>query len=440
VNATVAVGTALARVLAEVERTLAPDLDDPATHFLVGFSGGMDSTLLLAAILQRIEAARVRALYVDHGLHEESAQWADHCRAVGDALGVAVIVQAVRVPPQGNREARARRARYTVFARHLEPGERLLLAHHADDQAETLLWRLVRGRLPRGMPARRRLARGVLVRPLLRLTRSDLAAAAAELDSSWIEDPSNRELTYDRNYLRREILPRLRARWPDVVVRLGVQAERLAQQADAVRSRIDADAARWPAGVLPVAVLRNAVDRQVVVRRFLERAGCVGVSVRSLAELERQLAAGGVAAVGVQVASDAWLRGSPDGLRLHRRPEAVTFAPRSWDLAVPIEVGRMRLVARWTGTGAPPATVLDVRPRRGGETLRPSGRGGSRSVKRLLQEARIPRDLRRDYPLLYDDARLVLLPGVAVDAGAADRFATGRAAPVGFVVTVEEAG
>jgi tRNA(Ile)-lysidine synthase len=395
--------------------------------------------VLLASLVRRLGAVRVRAVHVDHALHAESAAWAAHCRTVARSLHVEIDVVRIAVPARGNREAAARRARYRVLRDRLGPLDCVVLAHHADDQAETLLWRLVRGRTPRGMPARRPLGAGRLVRPFLGLPRTVLDGAATALGVPWIEDPSNRDLTMDRNFLRQEILPRLRARFPDVVARLAAQAEHLAREETMARVRADVDAADWPAGVLPWAALRDSGARRGVARRYLERQGCASVSEHALAEIERQLDAGRRARLRVQLGAGIWLVAGAQGLEVRRTLVPSTFDARPWVLAAPIAVGPFRLAARWLGAGPPPDVVLDVRPRAGGERLRPAGRGGSRSVKRLLQEAGVPLDRRRNYPLLYESGSLVVVPGVAVDESVAARFATGgaRGGARAFVITIE---
>lgn len=416
--------TALAAIVATLERGLAPELAAADAQFLVGFSGGADSTVLLAALLQRVPCDRVCALHVDHGIHADSAAWAHHCRTVGAAFGVRVDVHQATVPPGANLEERARRARYAAFVRLLPAGCTLLLAHHADDQAETVLLRLVTGRLLRGMPGRRILGAGTLVRPLLDVPRVRLHDAARELGLAWLDDPANRDMAFDRNFLRHDVLPRLRRRWPDVGARIAAQAERLARESALGRAALDAvlDAA---GDALPLDLVRRAPSMRLLVRRFLERHGVAGVSEGALAEFERQWSVVPAVEIAVEVASGVSLRAFSGALHVVRRADA-GFGPCRWVLPGEVVLGGFRLVATWTGAGTPTPASLEVRPRAGGERLRPAGRGGSRSVKRLLQEARVPAHLRSRYPLLYEAERLVVVPGVAVDESVANRFATAR--------------
>src|SRR5690606_18010337 len=160
----------------------------------------------------------LRVLHIDHQLQSASTQWAERCERT--AAGLRIPFSHVRVDVDSKDqglEAGARAARYAALRRELHEGEALLTAHHADDQLETVLLALMRGAGPRGLgasPALQRFGPGWLARPLLELTRRDLERWAAQEQLTWIVDPSNENISIDRNYLRHEIVPRLRARWP----------------------------------------------------------------------------------------------------------------------------------------------------------------------------------------------------------------------------------
>lgn len=198
-----------------------------AAAYVVAFSGGRDSTVLLHAMHQ--SGLPLRALHVVHGLVARGEDWAEHCVAVAAAWGLECRVLRIAAPaPAANREAWAREQRYAALTAALQPDEALLLGHHAQDQAETLLLNLLRGSGPRGlaaMPAQRRLATGHwLLRPLLSWSPEQVEAYAEHHQLRWQEDPSNRDLRYDRNFLRHEILPRLSARYPGAVAALARSA------------------------------------------------------------------------------------------------------------------------------------------------------------------------------------------------------------------------
>ena len=151
----------------------------PAGRVLVGYSGGLDSRVLLQLAWRRYGAAAVSAIHVHHGLSPNADHWARHCAASCAELGVACHIEMVDTAlGSGGPEARARAARYAAFTKWLREGDLLLLAHHADDQAETLLYRLLRSGIASGMPALRPLGPGLLARPLLGFPRAALRAYA----------------------------------------------------------------------------------------------------------------------------------------------------------------------------------------------------------------------------------------------------------------------
>lgn len=234
--------------------------------YWVGFSGGLDSSVLLDALveLRRQEGLShsIRAVHVDHGLAAESAHWRAHCEQRAAALSVPLLnrrLDADRLSATGSVEAQARTARYAVFEDLLEPGDCLLLAHHANDQAETLLLRLLQGRGPVPMPAQRPLGAGSLRRPLLALPRTALKDYAAARAMSWIEDPSNAQTDPDRNYLRHTVLPACRVRWPDAVAglaRSGAAAQATQTALEAVLEGCSAVPVRRCRGAAGIALLR----------------------------------------------------------------------------------------------------------------------------------------------------------------------------------------
>ena len=205
---------------------------------LVAFSGGLDSTALLLTVHELLEESgreRLRAAHVNHGLHGESGDWTEHCRAGAGALGIPFVCREVEVKADGRGvEAAARRARYEALAALMKPGECLLTAHHQDDQWETLLLRMLRGTGIAGLAGireKRPFGRGWLLRPLLDVPRKDLRTWLEQKGATYIEDPSNADTGFDRSFLREEVLPLLRGRWPGG----GATAGRMARLAGETR-------------------------------------------------------------------------------------------------------------------------------------------------------------------------------------------------------------
>jgi len=200
----------------------------PATgRYLVGFSGGADSTALLHALneIQARLTTPISAVHVNHGLHDDAGIWQTHCVGFCRHLGIRIHSLKIDVNPNSDKviEAEARRLRYAAINTLLKPGDTLLTAHHADDQAETLLLNLMRGSGVDGlsaMPAHRPLGDGILLRPLLSFQNSALIQYLNENRLEWLNDPSNALLDQDRNFIRHSVIPMLESRWPEISKRL----------------------------------------------------------------------------------------------------------------------------------------------------------------------------------------------------------------------------
>lgn len=196
-------------------------IPETATCWL-GLSGGVDSLVLLHLLKHQsdlLQGRVLRAVYIDHGLQIDSAQWAQHCAEICQAWDVPFTTTRLTLDTDTGEsiEALARNARYAYCESLLEAGDALLTAHHQDDQAETLLLQLLRGAGVQGlsaMPKIKVFGKGYLARPLLDVSREEILAYAQTHELSWIDDPSNTDLRFDRNFLRQQIMPLLKQRWP----------------------------------------------------------------------------------------------------------------------------------------------------------------------------------------------------------------------------------
>ncbi|MCU7883559.1 MAG: tRNA lysidine(34) synthetase TilS, partial [Candidatus Thiodiazotropha sp. (ex Lucinoma annulata)] len=187
----------------------------------LAFSGGLDSCVLLHLLAElRLQLPyELRAIHVHHGLQAEAGEWQRHCENICESHDIPLDnVQLTLTPIAGESiEAVAREARYQAFAECMGEGDLLLTAQHQDDQAETLLLQLLRGSGPAGLAAMPLLARfepGWLARPLLQVSRLTLEAYAQQHALTWHDDPSNQNLRFDRNFIRHQVMPLLRSRWP----------------------------------------------------------------------------------------------------------------------------------------------------------------------------------------------------------------------------------
>lgn len=401
-------------------------LRQPQGALCVAYSGGPDSTALLHALAQ-LPAARergLRALHVDHGLHAQSQQWATHCRQLAQEWGVPCLVLRVEVEHARGYglEAAARAARYRAFAASLRRGERLLLAHHRDDQAETVLLKLLRGAGPEGlggMRVTRRLGEGLLWRPLLDLPRAQLRAYVEQHALPCIDDPSNQDARLSRNFLRHEILPRLSRHWPQAV-------ESIVHSASLSRSATAALEQQWRGeltrlldpgnGSLDADGWLNLAPalRHPLLDDWLHARGFSAPTTAQRDQIERQCRARDG-----QLPCIRWT-----GTEVH------LWKRRLWALPPqpPIDPGWS---AHWQGEPLPlpdggslrlepPARLaasLTVRLRRGGEQLRPAGDAHTRELRDLFQQSAMPPWRRAACPMLYAGDELV---------GAGDRWLTAR--------------
>ncbi|MCS6787141.1 MAG: tRNA lysidine(34) synthetase TilS [Thiobacillaceae bacterium] len=415
-------------VLATLRAELAAHVPAGA-RIAVGLSGGVDSVVLLHA-LKRLEAQhghRLSAVHVHHGLSPRADDWAAFCVRYCQRLGVPIELARVQVTPAGRGlEAAARVARYQVFA--ALSVDFVALAHQLDDQAETVLHHLLRGSGPdglAGMPVERALPGGRvrLLRPLLSLPRAAIEAYAVREGLSWVEDDSNLDPSLTRNYLRRQVLPLVEARfpaWRETVARsarLCAEAAGLLQQL----ARLDAEAATTQGG-LGLEALRR-LDRpraRNLLRFYLRDQGAAQWSQARLeAVLDQLLGAGADNRIDIALAQGR--------LRVWRgRVWCVPPAPSTPAEPVPwrgehllaFGAGCLRFEPA-VGAGVSRARLMQapvsVRLRRGGERLQPDCARPRRSLKHLWQEGGIPPWERARLPLVYAGEALVWAAGVGVD-------------------------
>ncbi|RLJ62888.1 tRNA(Ile)-lysidine synthase [Sulfurisoma sediminicola] len=268
----------------------------PGQHLTLALSGGVDSVTLLhlLASLAPMAQFELAAIHVNHGLSENAEQWAAFCAILCQAKGIPLTIERVvvdRESPDGL-EAAARRARHAAFAH--ASGDFIVLGHHRGDQAETLLFNLVRGTGLAGSaamaPRQRR-----LLRPLLTVSRAEIEAYAREQGLDWVDDESNRDTGFSRNFLRHEILEPLHRRFPAAERNLAAATGRFSEAVTLLDdlARIDlADQLDFPLAVATLASLSEPRARNAL-RYLLARRGIGIPSESRLVEALRQLLAAG---------------------------------------------------------------------------------------------------------------------------------------------------
>ncbi len=392
-------------------------------RFIVGYSGGVDSHVLLHGLAtRRLDDRTLAALYVDHGLQAASAVWGEHCAGVCRELDIPFRVLKIDAQPAPGEspEAAARHARYAALAAELGPDSALLTAHHRDDQAETLLLQLLRGAGPHGlaaMPAVSRLGQGWLLRPLLEVDRAELLAYARAHDLRWIEDASNQDPGFDRNYLRHRVLPLLRERWPAANRTLARSAQLCAETARWLDEEAAADWAGTvtdrPDGLsLPALRALSERRRRHLLRYWLRRLNLPIPDARQLQQLLHDALTAAVDRNPCICWPGAEVRRYRDVLYamppLARHDARQTLIWRSgvegWPPLELSGIGWLQMQeTRRAGLRSEvlASGLLSVRFRQGGERFRPVGRVHGQELKKLLQEAGIPPWERGRLPLVY---------------------------------------
>ena len=378
-------------------------------RLVAGLSGGMDSVVLLHVLarLRGRHGYRLSALHVHHGLSANAAAWARFSSGLCKSLKIPLRVRRVRVTRAGSGlEAAARAARYAAF--RAVQCDAIVLAHHLDDQAETVLFNLLRGTGARGlsgMPARSALDSKLLLRPFLGLRRAALHGYALEQGLRWVEDESNADEALTRSYLRQRVAPVIESRFP-----------------------------RWREALARAARLasRKEADASDFLREFLRAQGLRAPSEAKLGEMLKQL---GSAGPRTAIAHDGKvLRKYRDRLLVEDSPVATAFDPVPWRGESRIDLPSLggtltfkpALRAPGIDAGLLKEKRFSIRLRRGGERLQTDAKRPRRTLKNLFQEAGIPPHERDRLPLLFCGEELAWVPGIGVDVRFQARGRSGR--------------
>jgi tRNA(Ile)-lysidine synthase len=439
----------------------------------VGLSGGVDSVVLLDVLgrLRKDFRLALSAVHVNHQISAHALEWEAFAKTLCQARGVALTVRRVKVPRDGSGvEAAARNLRYEAYG-GLE-ADFVALAHHLDDQVETFLLQLLRGAGAKGLAAmpvlrkyedgtskdevRRLKAEGTeygakrdtssfvlppspldarplslvphpcILRPLLEVTRDEIEAYAKTRRLEWIEDDSNADSRYDRNFLRNELLPRLEARFPAYRETLSRASRNLADYSELAEELAALDARAFDDGAIPVQSLRGLSDARAlnVLRRLFASRGLPMPNRIRLEEALRQCRAAGAA-------SEVHVSFGSHGLRCFRGQVGIVeesgAMPVDWntqwdgrrELLLPAGLGVLRARAA-LGEGIAARHFArqgaTVRGRTGGERMRPAEDRPRRTLKNLLQETAVPPWERERMPLLFIGDALAWVPGIGVAA------------------------
>jgi tRNA(Ile)-lysidine synthase len=414
-------------------------------RYVIAFSGGLDSTVLahaLANLKHQDDTVDipVLAVHIDHGLQAESSGWGAKCRDTAAEFEIDFRSLVVNVQMESGKgpEASARDARYSALHSEMRKGDWLLSAHHREDQAETLLLNLIRGSGPAGVAgigSLRRFGPGWLVRPLLNVDRADLKQYALDENLVWLDDPSNTNRRFDRNFLRHEVLPRLKSRWPDIATRLQRSAGHAGEASQLLveLAEIDIDALGGDTARLPIDALSalSAARQRNVIRYAIRDRGYSTPTALQLQRIMKEVIQARVDAQPLVSWPGASVRRYRNGLyllpqNLADRVESRELVGTELDLGPGLGVLRFESGADVGLSKALLDGGLAIKPRVGGERFSPYGQTHTRELKKLLQEEGVVPWMRDRLPLVYSGDRLLAVgdlwlaadavtkPGVAV--------------------------
>jgi tRNA(Ile)-lysidine synthase len=403
-------------------------------HLVVALSGGVDSVVLLHLLhtLSRSMAFRLSAVHVEHGISAYAAQWSDFCQDQCNALGIPIQIFRLKVKkaPQVSLEAAARQARYQVF--ECVQADYIVLAHHQDDQVETVLLQLLRGAGVKGlggMPVVRKLdSAGAirLLRPLLEVSRETIMQYARQHYLSWVNDESNDDTTFNRNFLRHAIFPRLEQRFPAYRETVSRASHHLGEAAHLLDELAEIDSKRaMTAGNLHIESLRKLSFPRAknLLRYVCSQHDVIQPSTVKLEEILRQLFTAAADTKLHLVFGEMEIRCFKGLVRMQsKRAQPEITAPlvwhgeRHWVLE---SLGGTIECVQQEGAGIKRDKLVEkpvtVRLRVGGERFQPDCKRPRRSLKKILQEALLPPWERRALPLLFSGEQLVWVPGIGVD-------------------------
>lgn len=404
----------------------------PCREYVVALSGGLDSSVLLHALIQLQQQGMLNgslsALHINHDLQTAADSWQAHCEAMCHEWGVQLQCERVAVASEGSQENAAREARYRVFRARTSPNGLLLQAHHLDDQMETFLLRLLRGAGPGGLaaiPRERRLggeSSAKLFRPLLGVPRSQLVDYARQVGLQWQEDTSNLDQRHDRNYLRHTVLPQIESRWPAYRSSWEKSLELLSAAATLSQALAEEDLKRLETarGSLDLSLLRQLAQarQKNLLRYWFSSLGLEEPGWNLLHSLQQDIIdkSHSDGALAVQ---DCQLRVFNDELYLLEErslpavlPDDTLLLATGQSLDLP-DNGCLQIRSSVASGLKAGLESLQIRYRSGGEQIKLTDRP-QKTLKSLFQEMGIPPWLRDRVPLLYHEDTLVCVPGIGI--------------------------
>lgn len=408
---------------------------------LVALSGGIDSMVLLrlASIYANERHLKCIAVHVNHGLSQHALDWEGVCKAHCDFLSIDLYIERVQltVTAQDSLEEVARKARYQVLDKHMQANSLLLTGQHQDDQVETFFLALKRGSGPAGlssMPSIMPLSNGYKCRPLLTVSRSDIEQYAQDNELKWVEDESNKDTRFDRNFLRHEIVPNLVQRWPSFASSVSRSAQLCAEQESLLSELLQPKLMAFQNTYQGISISQlnseSELARNMLLRLWLKQFAIPLPSQVQLQVLWNEVA---------KAKEDANPQLELGAIQLRRFQDYLYCLPQYQDLStwkrelsdvldLPDELGRLifstGVEERGGDSKVDEQSLLLRAPNQGerievrfnvlGVTAHPEARERSRKMKKLYQEYGIPSWQRTRLPMIFYNEELAAIAGLFV--------------------------
>ena len=390
---------------------------DPETNrtIFIGFSGGLDSLALLVALVRVAgDRRKLICLHADHGHSSHSADWAAHCERICNSLSVQLIVEKLEIPARSNLESEFREKRYRFFKEVIKEAGVLFLGHHLNDQVETFFMRLFQGRGIFPMSHKSKRDGLMIFRPFIELDKQTLRQYVENVEFEFIEDPSNQDLSYDRNYIRNVLSPAIEDRWPRFMNSVAGILTRIDDQAGLLRHLFQGFGNEIQVSALP----KQSRLKQIWLRSYVESRGGFEVTWSALKEFVRQIdeAGRGELRISEQMELRLW-RGTiyvEDNISLYEQtiPTLVLDCREGFSLHLP--TGELKLSCNKSSDALAfecPQS-LSLSPASEVRSLRHLGK--EKSLKILFAEKNVPPWRRKNWPALSCEEGPVIIPNVAV--------------------------
>lgn len=389
----------------------------------VGFSGGMDSLALLYSIsIDSMLKRRLRAIHINHQLSPNASSWEQFCHDFCKELNIPFIVRKPCFDKKANIEENARNARYLAFSEIMSSKDVLVLAHHKDDQAETVLLHLLRGAGINGLAAMRDekpLLVGTLLRPLLKFTRHEIKLFSEANNLSWINDESNEDINFSRNYIRHQLMPTLQKKWPEAVTNISRAAEHCQQATKNLYELAEIDSTNsLYQNTLPIRPMQGLSRRRTanIIINWLNWHGVRIPAAYFIDKIIDEVLYAAQDKTPLIALENIVIRRYQDKLYLIVRSAPLVLKPQKWlDFPKTLCIGRLgylQATQALEGMAIPKQANIEVSFRQGGEQFK--WHGQTKCLKKLFQQWHIPPWQRSKIPLLYINNSLAAVIGWAI--------------------------